>query len=280
VSTAAAETDRTASAAAHGGADRHISVDHLSKVFEAGGNPVHALHDISVSVKHGEFVTLLGPSGCGKSTLLRIIAGLTPPTRGDVSIASARPDQAQRDKRIGMVFQQAALLPWRNVTSNVRLPLEVNKRDNASGQTSNIPDLLKLVGLADFARAYPFQLSGGMQQRVAIARALIFDPEILLMDEPFGALDEITRDQMRYELLRIWGASRKTVVFVTHSIPEAIILSDRIVVMSTRPGQVREVLEVHLPRPRGEDLEMSPEFLSMAEHLRRQLRPSSTSSEA
>jgi NitT/TauT family transport system ATP-binding protein len=258
-----------------GTTDRHITVDRLSKVFETGAGPVHALHDISLAVKPGEFVSLLGPSGCGKSTLLRIIAGLTPPTSGDVRIAGGLPEEAQRAKRIGMVFQQAALLPWRNVSSNVRLPLEVNRR-GAPAQRSQpaIDELLALVGLTEFSRAYPFQLSGGMQQRVAIARALVFDPEILLMDEPFGALDEITRDQMRYELLRIWGASRKTVVFVTHSIPEAIILSDRIVVMSTRPGQVREILPVRLPRPRGEDLETSPEFLRMAEHLRRQLRPS------
>jgi NitT/TauT family transport system ATP-binding protein len=174
-----------------------------------------------------------------------------------------------------MVFQQAALMPWRTVVSNVSLPLEVNRRGPRSSRAA-IADLLTLVGLAEFGSAYPHQLSGGMQQRVAIARALVFDPDILLMDEPFGALDEITRDQMRYELLRIWSAAQKTVVFVTHSIAEAIILSDRIAVMSARPGKVREVLKVHLPRPRDERLEMSPEFLGLAEHLKHLLRPTAS----
>jgi NitT/TauT family transport system ATP-binding protein len=252
----------------------HIALEHISKTFETGVGQVHAVADVSLSVRPGEFVSLLGPSGCGKSTLLRVIAGLTPPTVGEVRIAGARPADAQREKRVGMVFQQAALMPWRTVVSNVSLPLEVNRRGTSRSKHA-ISDLLTLVGLAEFGAAYPHQLSGGMQQRVAIARALIFDPDILLMDEPFGALDEITRDQMRYELLRIWSAARKTVVFVTHSIAEAIILSDRIAVMSARPGKVREILDVNLPRPRDERLEMSPEFLALAEHLKHLLRPSS-----
>jgi NitT/TauT family transport system ATP-binding protein len=254
---------------------QHISLEHVSKVFEAGSGSVQAVSDVSLAVRPGEFVSLLGPSGCGKSTLLRITAGLEPPSSGEVRVAGGPPVEAQRNKRLGMVFQQAALMPWRTVAANVALPLEVNRRNGpADDQAHRIPELLELVGLADFARAYPHQLSGGMQQRVAIARALVFDPEILLMDEPFGALDEITRDQMRYELLRIWGTARKTVLFVTHSIPEAIVLSDRVVVMSARPGMVREVLTVDLPRPRDERLESSPEFLALADHLKRLLRPS------
>ena len=255
----------------------HLALEHVSKAFHAGGNVVHAVSDMSLSVRPAEFVSLLGPSGCGKSTLLRIAAGLVAPTSGEVFVGGGSPQAAQRTKRLGMVFQQAALMPWRTVTDNVALPLEVNRRSgHAVDKARRIADLLDQVGLADFARAYPHQLSGGMQQRVAIARALVFDPDILLMDEPFGALDEITRDQMRYELLRIWGTHRKTVLFVTHSIPEAIVLSDRVVVMSARPGMVREILTVDLPRPRDERLESSASFLSLAEHLKGLLRPGSS----
>jgi NitT/TauT family transport system ATP-binding protein len=256
----------------------HIALERVAKDFETSSGSLQAVADVSLAVAPGEFVSLLGPSGCGKSTLLRIMAGLTPPTGGSIRIAGGRPVDAQREKRVGMVFQQPALMPWRTVLANVALPLEVNRRGaNATRRQSEIAELLSLVGLAEFGRAYPYQLSGGMQQRVAIARALVFNPDILLMDEPFGALDEITRDQMRYELLRIWSAARKTVVFVTHSIAEAIILSDRIAVMSARPGTLREVLEVRLPRPRGEQLESSPEFLRMAEHLKALLRPTGAS---
>jgi NitT/TauT family transport system ATP-binding protein len=258
----------------------HIALEQVSKVFWTGSGAVEAVADVSLTLEHGEFVSLIGPSGCGKSTLLRIVAGLTPPSTGDVRIGNGRPADAQREKRIGMVFQQAALMPWRTVAANVALPLEVNRRGATSSRPRQeiIDELLGLVGLADFAQAYPHQLSGGMQQRVAIARALVFNPDILLMDEPFGALDEITRDQMRYELLRIWSAARKTVVFVTHSIAESIILSDRIAVMSARPGTVREVLQVNLARPRDEQLESSREFLDMAEHLKRLLRPAAAPS--
>jgi NitT/TauT family transport system ATP-binding protein len=251
----------------------------VSKIFQVGGAVVvEAVQDVSLSVRPGEFVSLLGPSGCGKSTLLRIAAGLISPTGGEVHVAGRSAADAQRTKRLGMVFQQAALMPWRTVADNVALPLEVNRRNGRDVETARrIAELLTLVGLAEFARAYPHQLSGGMQQRVAIARALVFDPDILLMDEPFGALDEITRDQMRYELLRIWGARQKTVVFVTHSIAESIILSDRVVVMSARPGTVREVLSVDLPRPRDEKLESSAAFLELAEHLKSLLRPAGES---
>jgi NitT/TauT family transport system ATP-binding protein len=257
----------------------HIALEHVEKYFDTASEPLQAVADFSFGVEPGEFVSLLGPSGCGKSTLLRIVAGLTPPSSGSVRIAGGLPAEAQRDKRVGMVFQQAALMPWRTVAGNVSLPLEVNRRGVENRVSRDmIADLLKLVGLAEFDSAYPHQLSGGMQQRVAIARALVFNPDILLMDEPFGALDEITRDQMRYELLRIWSAARKTVVFVTHSIAEAIVLSDRIVVMSARPGRVREVVRVDLPRPRDERLESSAAFLRIAEHLKGLLRPVSTPS--
>lgn len=249
----------------------HVVAEGVSKTFDGVAEAVEALRDVSLEVGEGEFLSLIGPSGCGKSTLLRIVGGLISPTRGAVRIAGHSPRQAQRSKEIGLVFQQPALLPWRNVRENVELALQIN-RGGGQRQLCSVAEILALVGLQDFARAYPYQLSGGMQQRVAIARALIFDPSLLLMDEPFGALDEITRDAMRYELLRIWSQSRKTVLFVTHSIPEAIILSDRVVVMSPRPGQIREVIEIRLPRPRSQELESSPEFLAYADRLKQLLR--------
>jgi NitT/TauT family transport system ATP-binding protein len=249
----------------------HVRVDRVSKTFETKDASVEALRDISIEVREHEFVTLIGPSGCGKSTLLRIIGGLIEPTAGGVELRGRSAKEAQRTKDIGFVFQQPALLPWRTVWANVELPLELNKSAGADRLCST-EEILSLVGLAAFAKAHPYQLSGGMQQRVAIARALIFDPALLLMDEPFGALDEITRAGMRYELLRIWGQSKKTVLFVTHSIPEAIVLSDRVVVMSPRPGEIREVIDITLPRPRNEDMESAPEFVRMADRLRHLLR--------
>jgi NitT/TauT family transport system ATP-binding protein len=246
-------------------------VDRVAKTFETQYVSVEALHEVSLAIRENEFVTLIGPSGCGKSTLLRIIGGLIEATTGTVEIRGRSAQEAQRTKDIGFVFQQPALLPWRTVSSNVELPLELNKAAGAERLCST-EEILALVGLGAFANAHPYQLSGGMQQRVAIARALIFDPALLLMDEPFGALDEITRAGMRYELLRIWGDTRKTVLFVTHSIPEAIVLSDRVVVMSPRPGEIREIIDVTLPRPRNEDMESAPEFVRIADRLRHLLR--------
>ena len=249
----------------------HVVIDRVSKSFENSDASVEALREVSVGIAEHEFVTLIGPSGCGKSTLLRIVGGLIAPTAGRVEIGGRSPEEAQRTKDIGFVFQQPALLPWRTVADNIELPLGLN-RGAGTERLCSTEEILSLVGLAAFARAHPYQLSGGMQQRVAIARALIFDPAILLMDEPFGALDEITRDGMRFELLRIWSRNRKTVLFVTHSIPEAVVLSDRVVVLSPRPGEVREVLEIGLPRPRAEDIESSPDFVRYADRLRRLLR--------
>lgn len=216
---------------------------------------------------------MIGPSGCGKSTLLRLIGGLLQPTAGRVEVAGATPAEAQRRKAIGYAFQDASLLPWRTVLANVALPLQVNRRE---GRRRDPHELLDLVGLSEFETYYPRELSGGMQQRVALARALVFEPRLLLMDEPFGALDELTRRAMRYELLRIWQAgdganSRKTVVFVTHSISEAITLSDRVVVMSAAPGTVRAIIDIDLPRPRDEHMETQPAFLEYVVRLRRLL---------
>ena len=249
----------------------HVVVDHVTKTFTTKNGSVEAIREATLDIREQEFVTLIGPSGCGKSTLLRIIGGLIAPTTGRIELRGRSPQEAQRTKDIGFVFQQPALLPWRTVAANIELPLEVNK-GAGTDRLCSTEEILKLVGLGQFATAHPYQLSGGMQQRVAIARALIFDPALLLMDEPFGALDEITRAGMRYELLRIWGDTRKTVLFVTHSIPEAIVLSDRVVVMSPRPGEIREVLEIHLPRPRNEDMESAPEFVRIADRLRHLLR--------
>jgi len=253
----------------------HILVEGLSKVFPHRGRPLEALRRLDLRVGWGEFVSVIGPSGCGKSTLLRIVGGLLEPTVGQVHIDGRSPREAQKDKDIGLVFQDPSLLPWRTVLGNVRLPLEVNRIDSHRPRFQP-QELLELVGLSAFADYHPHQLSGGMQQRVAIARALVFQPSLLLMDEPFGALDEITRSAMRYELLRVWqsaGSERpKTVLFVTHSITEAITLSDRVVVLTPRPGQVRAVIDIELPRPRDESLERSSQFLDYTQQLRNLLK--------
>jgi len=253
----------------------HILVEGLSKVFPHRDRPLEALRRLDLRVGWGEFVSVIGPSGCGKSTLLRIVGGLLEPTVGQVHIDGRSPREAQKDKDIGLVFQDPSLLPWRTVLGNVRLPLEVNRIDSHRPRFQP-QELLELVGLSAFADYHPHQLSGGMQQRVAIARALVFQPSLLLMDEPFGALDEITRSAMRYELLRVWqsaGSERpKTVLFVTHSITEAITLSDRVVVLTPRPGQVRAVIDIELPRPRDESLERSSQFLDYTQQLRNLLK--------
>lgn len=247
----------------------HVSVRSVSQVFYNKGQPLTALHNINLTVGWGQFVAIIGPSGCGKSTLLRIVGGLLSPTEGAVSINGHQPREAQRDKEIGLVFQDPALLPWRTVLHNITLPLEVNRRDGHRGRPQ---ELLEMVGLEQFADYYPRQLSGGMQQRVAIARALAFDPPLLLMDEPFGSLDEITREAMRYELLRLWQGYRKTVLFVTHSIPEAVTLADRVVVMTPRPGKVKAMLDIDIPRPRGEEMERQDAFRMYVAQLRSLLR--------
>jgi NitT/TauT family transport system ATP-binding protein len=249
----------------------------LTRTFHNNGRSLTALADVSLNIAAGEFVAVIGPSGCGKTTLLRTIGGLLTPTSGSVRIGGETPAAAGRAKQVGYVFQDASLLPWRTVVQNVQLPLEVNRRRQAS--THLRPErLLELMRLEEFRDYYPRQLSGGMQQRVALARTLIFDPSLLLMDEPFGALDEITREAMRYELLRIWqspltnGGRRKTVVFVTHSIAEAVLLADRVAVMTAAPGRVKVVVEIDLPRPRTEATESSDEFRRYAAQLRSLLR--------
>jgi NitT/TauT family transport system ATP-binding protein len=252
----------------------HVVVEGVDMVYETAQRELVALQGIDLSVRRGEFVSIIGPSGCGKSTLLRIIGGLQAPSRGRVVVDGGPPREAQREKQVGFVFQDPSLLPWRNVVDNVRLPLLVNKRHTIAGESPE--RLIDLVGLSGFRRYYPHQLSGGMQQRVAIARSLVTSPSLLLMDEPFGALDEITRAAMRYELLRVWAdqtAERAcTVLFVTHSIAEAVLLSDRIVVMTPQPGRIAGVLDVDLPRPRPEEIEEDAGFLSHTRRLRELLR--------
>lgn len=258
-------------------ARHHVSLRGLTHVFQDGRRALTALADVALDVTWGQFLTVIGPSGCGKSTLLRIVGGLLWPTSGEALIDGAAPARAQRRRHIGLVSQDPALLPWRTVLGNIRLPLEIDRaaRDRPAPSPQ---ELLELTGLSEFASYYPHELSGGMQQRVAIARALAFDPSLLLMDEPFGALDEITRSAMRYELLRIWSAGggapsgRKTVVFVTHSIAEAIALSDRVVVLSPRPGTVRAAIDIELARPRTEEIERTAPFLDYADQLRNLLK--------
>ncbi|MDP6300743.1 MAG: ABC transporter ATP-binding protein [SAR202 cluster bacterium] len=253
-------------------ANPHVELADVSRSFGAGVDMLEALSDVTLNIAHGEFLCLLGPSGCGKSTLLRIIGGLLDPTAGSVSVGGRTPMNAQGQKELGFVFQEPSLLPWRTSSDNIRLPLEVN-RTNGRQTERTVQHLLSLVGLERFGDYYPSQLSGGMQQRVALARALVFDPSLLLMDEPFGALDEFTRATMRYELLRIWDEDQKTVVFVTHSITEAIVLSDRVVVLSGQPGHIRSIVPIDLPRPREDSIERSRDFLDYSEQLHDLLLP-------
>lgn len=238
-----------------------IHVDNVTKLYVGGsGGVVRALHDISFEVGEGEFVSLLGPSGCGKSTLLAIVAGLIPLSSGRVEIAHQ--EVARPQTNIGFAFQSDVLLEWRTALANVMLQMEGRKsgRTDGSNPRERALELLASMGLGGFEDALPHQLSGGMRQRVAICRALIHDPPILLMDEPFGALDALTRDQMGLDMLHLWDEHPRTAVFVTHSIPEAVFLSDRVVVMTPRPGHVDEIISVHLPRPRRVDMRQTPEF--------------------
>lgn len=240
----------------------------LGKVFGRGDDQVEALRNINLTIEPEEFISLIGPSGCGKSTLLRLIGDLTSPTSGDLVINGKPPSQARIDRDYGIVFQKATLLDWRTVQKNVELPLEIMDLEDHSSAL----DMLELVKLGEFRGNYPWQLSGGMQQRVAIARALTFNPSLLLMDEPFGALDEMTREQMQQEVLRIWEETETTVVFVTHSIPEAVFLSSRVVVMSPRPGRISEVIETDLPYPRNVDTRESPAYYEKVTEVREALR--------
>jgi NitT/TauT family transport system ATP-binding protein len=254
-----------------GGATRKsiIEVLHLDKTFITVRNErIHALTDISLSVADREFVTIVGPSGCGKSTIMKIIAGLIPATRGKVLLAGTPVDRPRRD--IGIVFQNPVLLPWRTVLDNAMLPAEVQGLPREAARARAL-ELLQMVGLGGFENKYPMELSGGMQQRAAISRALVHDPNILLMDEPFGALDAMTREQMNLDLQRIWMEAGKTVILITHSIPEAVFLGDRVIVMSARPGKVARVVEVEIPRPRSIDVMGSPEFGRMTGEIRRLL---------
>jgi NitT/TauT family transport system ATP-binding protein len=246
--------------------DEFIQLDRIWKVFgEKPDEQLVALKDISTSIKEGEFVTVVGPSGCGKSTLLRILAGLVPCTSGSVSIAGETVTGTRRD--VGVVFQNSILLPWRTILENVLLPAEVLGLDLAQSR-ERAKQLLVMVGLSGFESRLPNELSGGMQQRASIARALLHDPKILLMDEPFGALDAMTREQMNLELQRIWLASKKTIVLVTHSIPEAVFLGDVVLVMTPRPGRLNRIIKVPLPRPRQMSDTAKPDFGAKAQEIR------------
>ncbi|HLA67885.1 MAG TPA: ABC transporter ATP-binding protein [Acidimicrobiia bacterium] len=248
-----------------------VAISGASKVFESTAGRVDALRGITLDVAKGEFISLIGSSGCGKSTLLRLIGDLLEPSSGTVHVNGKTAHQARLDREYGMVFQQATLFEWRSVLDNVELPLEVMGRDKAE-RTQTARAMLDLVQLTEFAGHYPYQLSGGMQQRVAIARALSFEPSILLMDEPFGALDEMTRERMQAEVLRIWSQTGTTVVFVTHSIPEAVFLSSRVVVMSPRPGRIAGLIDIDLPQPRSDQTRESPHFYEKMTEVREALR--------
>ncbi len=255
----------------HGALGDGVIFDGVSKRYGTRKSGTVALDGVTLAARRGRFVTLIGPSGCGKSTLLRIAAGLVPADEGSVTIFGATVDEATRNKQIGFVPQSPALLPWRNVLDNVRLPLQVN-RSATTTLTRDPVEILEAVGLGSVLDKRPSQLSGGMQQRVAIARALAFDPAVLLMDEPFSALDEFTREVLRHELLRLWESDHKTVVFVTHSVTEAVLLSDEVVVMSAQPGRIAAVVPVELPRPRDEGIELTAEFVDVERTVRAALR--------
>ncbi|MFW5680344.1 MAG: ABC transporter ATP-binding protein [Pseudomonadota bacterium] len=239
----------------------------LSLVFRTADGPVHALADVDLAIERHAFVSLIGPSGCGKTTLLRVIADLEKATSGSITVEGVTPEAARLARAYGYVFQAPALYPWRTVANNVALPLEIMGLPRAE-RRERVKRNLALVNLEGFERKYPWQLSGGMQQRASIARALSFDPDLLLMDEPFGALDEIVRDHLNLQLHGLWHRTKKTVVFVTHSILEAVFLSTKIVVMSPRPGRIHDVIPCDLPRERGLELRETPEFLAIAQRVR------------
>ncbi len=248
-----------------------IRATKLSLSFGTGDGPVHALRDVSLDIARGEFVSFIGPSGCGKTTFLRCVAALEAPTEGTLTVNGMTPDAARQARAYGYVFQAAGLYPWRTIAGNVELPLEIMGFSRAE-RDERVRKVLSLVDLDGFAAKFPWQLSGGMQQRASIARALAFDADILLMDEPFGALDEIVRDRLNEELLKLWARTRKTTLFVTHSIPEAVYLSTRIVVMSPRPGRIVDVIDSPLPKERPLEIRDSREFIEIAHRVREGLR--------
>ena len=248
-----------------------IEARNLDLTFQTNDGPVEALKGVDLTINKGEFVSFIGPSGCGKTTFLRVVAALEHPTSGTITINGMTPDEARQKRAYGYVFQAAGLYPWRTIRSNIKLPLEIMGYSKAE-QEEHVERVLELVDLKGFGKKFPWQLSGGMQQRASIARALAFDAEILLMDEPFGALDEIVRDHLNEQLLHLWESTNKTIGFVTHSIPEAVYLSTKIVVMSPRPGRITDVIESPLPKERPLDIRDTPEFLEVAHRVREGLR--------
>ena len=248
-----------------------ISARSLDLTFQTGDGPVHALKDVSLDINKGEFVSFIGPSGCGKTTFLRCIAGLEHPTGGALTVNGMTADEARMARAYGYVFQAAGLYPWRSIARNISLPLEIMGYSKAE-QDERVERVLELVELGGFGRKFPWQLSGGMQQRASIARALAFDADILLMDEPFGALDEIVRDHLNEQLLQLWARTDKTIAFVTHSIPEAVYLSTKIVVMSPRPGRISDVIDSPFPKERPLEIRESAEFVEIAHRVREGLR--------
>ncbi|MHC0054454.1 ABC transporter ATP-binding protein [Actibacterium sp. D379-3] len=251
--------------------DPVINAEKLDLTFQTNDGPVQALRDVNLTIDKGDFVSFIGPSGCGKTTLLRVIAALEQPTGGTITVNGMTPNEARQSRAYGYVFQAAGLYPWRTIAGNIKLPLEIMGFSKAE-QATRVEKVLSLVDLGGFGKKYPWQLSGGMQQRASIARALAFDADILLMDEPFGALDEIVRDHLNEQLLALWARTEKTIGFVTHSIPEAVYLSTKTVVMSPRPGRITDVIESPLPRERPLGIRDTPEFLAVAHRVRQGLR--------
>lgn len=248
-----------------------IQAQSLDLTFQTNDGPVHALKGVSLDIAKGDFVSFIGPSGCGKTTFLRCMADLEQPTGGTITVNGTTPEEARKARAYGYVFQAAGLYPWRTIGRNISLPLEI-MGNSKSEQAERVARTLELVDLSGFEKKFPWQLSGGMQQRASIARALAFDADILLMDEPFGALDEIVRDHLNEQLLQLWARTEKTIAFVTHSIPEAVYLSTKIVVMSPRPGRITDEIESTLPRERPLDIRETPEFLEIAHRVRDGLR--------
>ncbi|MEM7439721.1 MAG: ABC transporter ATP-binding protein [Pseudomonadota bacterium] len=248
-----------------------ISAKNLDLTFQTNDGPIHALKDVNLDISKGDFVSFIGPSGCGKTTFLRVMADLEQPTGGAITVNGASPEQARLSRAYGYVFQAAGLYPWRTIGGNIRLPLEIMGYSKTD-QAERVAKTLELVDLSGFEKKFPWQLSGGMQQRASIARALAFDADLLLMDEPFGALDEIVRDHLNEQLLQLWAKTEKTICFVTHSIPEAVYLSTKIVVMSPRPGRIIDVIESPLPKERPLEMRDTPEFLEIAHRVRDGLR--------